>query len=258
VWTEIIGGTAGSDGTPTATDPTDSGLFYFGKSVGRLYRSTPDGGKQCIAGPVPFPLLDMTTESTACMPTSGTVTGRCLGATPILLDPTDTNILFAGCEGLWRKIMRARRVRAMPWSFVSGDGGESRLHLSARLGSLTLGLRTVQLPLGLFVLLPFGRPQAASKRSVHAKQYTVVSVRNAHSRQTLLPHSWHRHTAFRDMAPHGHSPSVPGANVTTGRNAVHIYGSRRIRTPGRPVRRLRLPRTVRPRVAASAGPPIRR
>jgi len=30
------------------------------------------------------------------------VLGRCLGATPILLDPNDPNTLYAGCERLWR------------------------------------------------------------------------------------------------------------------------------------------------------------
>ncbi len=95
---------------------------------------------------------------------------------------------------------------------------------------------------------------AASKRSVHAKQYTVVSDRKAHSGQTRAPHSWHCHTAFLDRAPHGQSPSGPGTNNTTGRDGVPIYGSRPVRTPRRPAWRLRAPRERMPTTGSVSSP----
>src|SRR5579885_473113 len=115
-WTELFGGPGGSDGPPTAADPSAADLFYFGKSVARLYRSTALGGKECIAGASGFPLLDMHDDGAQCSPRNPPgcdplsascktlATGRCLGANPIVLDPTDPNILYVGCERLWRTI----------------------------------------------------------------------------------------------------------------------------------------------------------
>jgi photosystem II stability/assembly factor-like uncharacterized protein len=130
-WTELFGGPGGSDGPPTSADPTESDLFYFGKSVARLYRSTAGGGKECIAGVSGFPLLDMHDDGPQCSPrnppgcdplAAGTcttlATARCLGATPMVLDPKDPSILYVGCERLWRSANVKSAASLIDWRII--------------------------------------------------------------------------------------------------------------------------------------------
>jgi hypothetical protein len=96
-------GLAGSDGTTTAADPTQSDLFYFGNSQARLFRSGAFGGADSIIG----------SGATAL----GDSSGSCMGPTPILLDPNNPSTLYVGCERLWRSTnVNALLASSVAWT----------------------------------------------------------------------------------------------------------------------------------------------
>jgi photosystem II stability/assembly factor-like uncharacterized protein len=104
VWTELIGGTDGSDGIFVATDPTDANYWYFGKSSGRIFRSH-DGG--------------LMSEG---IPGNTNLEPACFNITPLLLDPTNPNVLYAGCHRLWRTAnAKATSVSWIPILTVSAN-----------------------------------------------------------------------------------------------------------------------------------------
>jgi hypothetical protein len=108
-------GVGGSDGTTTATDPTDGDLFYFGNNEARLFRSTLFGGSESIVSAATNPTDD-----------------PCLGATPILLDPDNANTLYVGCARLWRtKNVKTSNAADITWSDIKAADSESSYVISA-------------------------------------------------------------------------------------------------------------------------------
>jgi photosystem II stability/assembly factor-like uncharacterized protein len=92
IWTGLnTNGRNGSDGIFVATDPIDPNFWYFGQTVGQIRRSH-NGGEGTDSADVDriAPGVPDRLES------------ACFNVTPLLLDPTNPNVLYAGCNRLWR------------------------------------------------------------------------------------------------------------------------------------------------------------
>lgn len=101
-WNELMNpGAEGADGIPVATDPTDARYWYFGKTSSWARRSS-DGAMSQVR---------MISDDTFLMTPLGGI------RPPIMLDPSDPNVLYLGSAKLWRT-REARTETGSTWQAI--------------------------------------------------------------------------------------------------------------------------------------------
>ncbi len=113
------------DGGMSITDPTNGGRFWYGKSVGRVFRTLDSGATQaCITASSGRPITEVVTDEACGDPGAGTF---CANFFPMALDRTNTNRLYVGCGQLWRTDQARAPASQVEWTSVKERSGNFAL-----------------------------------------------------------------------------------------------------------------------------------